>query len=419
MSDGQLDERSPLAPTLSPSGEREPGPELDLETLLSPLSIDVFFDEHWEKAPLILGHRAPDHYRGLLSSSDVEALVGSGVLRYPQLRLVKDDRIHPAQTFSRPDGTIDLPAVHREHASGATIVLPDLDRSWEPLHALCRRLEARFSRRVWANAYLTPPESCGFFPHYDTHDVLILQISGTKEWRIYDAPVALPRNAQPYDPSYLESAQLLRETTFEPGDVAYIPRGHIHAARSLASASLHVTVAIDVFTWTDLLLAAVDRASRRDVSLRRSVPTGATHGTVPAPRVADELARKLQALATDAALGDVVDAVSGTLLQSPSPESPPDGERLQAHSLVRRNPLLEARLVSMPESVVLVYRGGQMKGPKHIEPALRFMIEATGSFRIDALPGDLGDAARLLLVRRLVRDGFLSILLYGESPGGP
>ena len=32
------------------------------------------------------------------------------------------------------------------------------------------------------NAYITPPENQGFAAHYDTHDVFVLQVSGSKRW---------------------------------------------------------------------------------------------------------------------------------------------------------------------------------------------------------------------------------------------
>ena len=38
------------------------------------------------------------------------------------------------------------------------------------------------------NAYITPPENQGFAAHYDTHDVFVLQVAGSKRWTIH-APV--------------------------------------------------------------------------------------------------------------------------------------------------------------------------------------------------------------------------------------
>lgn len=39
-----------------------------------------------------------------------------------------------------------------------------------------------------SNAYLTPPGSQGFAPHYDDIDAIILQLEGKKLWRAYIDP---------------------------------------------------------------------------------------------------------------------------------------------------------------------------------------------------------------------------------------
>ena len=38
------------------------------------------------------------------------------------------------------------------------------------------------------NAYITPESARGFEPHYDVHDVFVLQVSGEKHWSVH-APV--------------------------------------------------------------------------------------------------------------------------------------------------------------------------------------------------------------------------------------
>ncbi|WP_236595498.1 cupin domain-containing protein, partial [Mycobacterium paraintracellulare] len=52
-------------------------------------------------------------------------------------------------------------------------------------------VELNFPTRV--NAYVTPPDATGFAPHYDPHDVLVLQIRGSKTWHVSTgAPVPPP-----------------------------------------------------------------------------------------------------------------------------------------------------------------------------------------------------------------------------------
>ena len=46
-------------------------------------------------------------------------------------------------------------------------------------------LQDHFGCFVGSNAYLTPPNSQGFAPHYDDIEAFILQVEGKKHWRLY------------------------------------------------------------------------------------------------------------------------------------------------------------------------------------------------------------------------------------------
>ena len=79
---------------------------------------------------------------------------------------------------------------------GATLVLQALHRTWPPLVEFGARLAAELGHPVQINAYITPPQNQGFAPHYDVHDVFVLQIAGRKRWRIH-APVVADAARQP------------------------------------------------------------------------------------------------------------------------------------------------------------------------------------------------------------------------------
>ena len=70
--------------------------------------------------------------------------------------------------------------VRRAFDRGKTIILTAMQCRWGPVASLCRRLEERFGCPVHTNLYLTPPGTQGFDPHYDTHEVFVLQIAGGK-----------------------------------------------------------------------------------------------------------------------------------------------------------------------------------------------------------------------------------------------
>jgi ribosomal protein L16 Arg81 hydroxylase len=163
-------------------------PAFDPAALIAPLEFDAFFREHWERKPLHLTRNDAHYYDRVLTNADLDGIISSADLRYPAIQLVRNGSYLPAEAYTSNirhgteafNGVPDLEQIQSEYRSGATVVLPALHRTWSPLRNLCAALEDALSHPVHANAYLTPADSPGFTPHYDTHEVLVLQIAGTK-----------------------------------------------------------------------------------------------------------------------------------------------------------------------------------------------------------------------------------------------
>ena len=53
-------------------------------------------------------------------------------------------------------------------------------------------MEIALGQRLNVNAYMTFGPGGAFAMHYDSHDVFVLQVHGSKHWFIYDQPEAAP-----------------------------------------------------------------------------------------------------------------------------------------------------------------------------------------------------------------------------------
>ena len=110
-------------------------------------------------------------------------------------------------------------------------------------------LSAELGHPVQINSYITPAANRGFAPHYDVHDVFVLQVEGRKRWRIHAPVVADPLDNQPWE-QYRDAVaaraqgEPLIDTVLEPGDALYLPRGTIHSAEALGETSIHLTVGV-------------------------------------------------------------------------------------------------------------------------------------------------------------------------------
>jgi lysine-specific demethylase/histidyl-hydroxylase NO66 len=162
--------------------------------------LDRFAAEHWGRAPLLTrGAELAAGFDDLFGAAAVDELVSRRGLRIPFLRMAKDGKVLPGATFTRGGGAGasigDQAADDRvlaAMADGATLVLQALHRTWPPLVEFGSRLAQELGHPIQINAYITPPESQGFAPHYDVHDVFVLQVTGRKRWTIHEPVVVDP-----------------------------------------------------------------------------------------------------------------------------------------------------------------------------------------------------------------------------------
>jgi len=258
------------------------GEKSDLAFLIDPLPPDNFFAGYWEQKPYHCRRGVEPYYQNILGAKDLEKIIASADLRYPALQLARNGSYLPAEAYTRNikhgseffNGVPDIERVLAEYRSGATIVLPACQRSWPSLNGLCTALEDYFDHPVHANAYLTPGNSTGFTPHYDTHEVFVLQIGGRKHWRVYNPPLPLPHRSQPFNPgSYKLPPAPHFQFDLSPGDLLYLPRGFVHTAATSEGYSAHLTIGVTVYTWFELVLELLS-AGRDLEGFRKALPAG-------------------------------------------------------------------------------------------------------------------------------------------------
>ena len=332
-------------------------------------------------------------------------------LRRPGFRLVKAGEKPEASSYSkdvswRPEpftGMADVPRVLDEVARGATVVLQGLHMTWHPLAVYSRELEARLGHPVQTNAYLTPRRSQGLPVHHDTHDVFVLQVAGTKRWLVYDPVLELPLRDQRYDPKLGAPGETVLDVVLGPGDTLYLPRGWLHQALTSVDDSLHLTVGVNVVPWITALHAALDRCAG-DVEFRRSVPSDGRGG--------EELLERLAARLDPA---EVAAATRDRFVRGRRPVRERGLAELRAldeldvDTLVERRRTVIADLVASEDGNALVFEGKRVHFPAFVSAELERVLTASGPFSAAELPGRLDDAGRLVLVRRLVREGFLRL----------
>lgn len=385
-----------------------------VEEMLHPLSSSSFLDEHWERKPLHVPRQDPSYYRDLFSAGDLDALLAQSRPRFPQIRAVAKDRPFPAEDlldggWLRPGDDAQVASLYTLYSSGFTVVI-ELQKLWRPISRLCRDLDERFHHQASAELYLTPKDAQGFDLHCDQHDVFVLQIEGAKRWTVYQPTERFPTEAGLIDARSLKETPVI-DATVEAGDLLYIPAGFPHQGATSERFSLHLTFGVLVHRWHHLLAEALLEVAARDERFRESLPNGFldVHPSAMEPHLRELFRELSEGCDASAALARLSEAYLARL------EPLPDGHFSQLHDLadLELDSLLEKRAGSLcsvsvaSDSATIHFPGGSVTGPSWVEPVLRFIRDQRQSFSIASLPDTLDTQGKLVLARRLIREGLL------------
>ena len=301
-------------------------------------------------------------------------------------------------------------------ASGHTVVLQALHRTWPALVDFATQLSADAGHPVQINAYITPAESQGFSAHYDVHDVFVLQVAGEKHWTVHEPVHVDPLRNQPWTDHSKAVAAAARDEApvidevLRPGDALYVPRGFLHSAKALGGVSAHLTVGMHTLTRY-LLVQELAALAADDASLRTALPLGFDPGdpdqlSKVLPEVADLFVRQIQAATPDALAARLRRRTwSGN---RPAP-LPPLAHAASIASLavgttVRLRTGLRCRVIP-GDPVVLQLPDRTITLPAVTAAAVMELTSGTDC-KVGNLPG-LDDPDQLVLVRRLLTEAVL------------
>ncbi|MET0673732.1 MAG: cupin domain-containing protein [Microbacterium pygmaeum] len=398
--------------------QRGPGDRPAL-TRLTGISPAAFADHYWGERPLLA--RSVDGFDDLFSTDAVDELVADRGLRTPFVRMASEGSVLSPASFTGSGGfgaevgdQLDSAKVLEQFAGGATLVLQGLHRTWEPISGFTRQLIAEVGHPAQVNAYITPASSRGFDPHYDTHDVFVIQIAGAKRWTIHEPVHRHPLADQPWTDHRAAVAERAQSTptidaVFEPGDVLYLPRGWIHSAVAQGGTSIHLTIGVRAATRHDVLTQLLARAGD-DAELRAPLPLGVDYADAAAfaPNVAKTIAAARHLLDRAADDGRVAAALQRAFQSAvrPAPVRPLATVdligNLSPDTVVRWREALTARITDAADAVHIVLPRATITLPAEASEAVRALH--AGDQCAGSLPG-LDPASSLVVTRRLLREG--------------
>ena len=388
--------------------------DFDFAKFIAPISYDTFTQEYWEKKPLIVHRRVSNYYQELFSKQALDSVLFYSRPKPPELRVVKHQQEVFPDKYIKQDGSLNLNQLYKLYDEGHTLVINGLHQFWLPLTIFCRNLQLSLNHTVIANCYLSPKQSKGLMPHYDTHDVFVLQIAGAKQWYIHEAPQPVPllNTFQPIIPEE-KLSEPLHTIDLEAGDLLYIPRGFIHHAAAKDSSSLHLTIGCYISQWFDLLIHALTCVSLKNPEFRQALPLGYLQGSEIRPNLQAKFQLLSEKFCQEANFEEAMEVMVENFIRQMTPV--PDGHLSQVDDLdaialdttVAKRKGMVCRLIPQGNFISIQFPGNTIKGGRHLEAALSFISNAESAFSVGSLPNNLADDGKIELIRRLIRGGLL------------
>lgn len=382
-------------------------PVVDLGSLLGRVSVERFTEAFTRKERLFVKAAHPRRAESLLPRWVGEKLLVSRELPEHRLTLLREGDVVPRARYRAEDGRVRPESLEALVAEGVSLVITGIDDELPAIGRLTAALERTLGHTVWCNAYFTHGPGGALAPHYDDHDVIVLQIYGKKRWFLHGSPTPSPIERSPEGADFGPPRS---DLLIEPGDLLYLPRGEVHHTSVDGELSWHLTFGIDTKRGVDFVASLLERAAR-DSAFREDLTR--LGGTSSLLEKEAELRARLHALVDGASLLTYLEADDAERPARASSQAVGTAPRLNDKSRVF--PLIR-RAFTVPEAgsedAVRVRLAGRELVLPRAQLVLLAALVAKGSATLTELRAASSEAERAALethVSELVRLGLVEV----------
>lgn len=309
----------------------------------------------------------------------------------------------PVRTPLLSSGALDLQMIWSQFYDGTSIVMNNLQKIDASVSDMCSALFTSLGHRLGANAYLTPPGAAAFATHFDTHDVIVVQVAGEKQWSLFNRPDEVPvqyHHQLKLEASVLE-AKPLANTMLKAGDALYLPRGFPHRAKTESDVSLHVTFSLKPIDLAYVLQSAADMLRHSDEAFREQISPNLFLNVAAMPKP-ESLQRLCETISNPEFMARLMQAVRKEAIQ---------GERLsitplycmnaQHPTAVRWRVDSYVEMQELPDESLVVTNG--VKATKFVGDEIDIFRRVRGGQESATAPISLNseNAARIRVLQRL------------------
>lgn len=380
---------------------------------LAPVTLEAFLERFWGRERLVLQRNDETYFKDFLTMGALDRLVTSTRIPLSNFNLAKGDAPLPFAEYARGGDFVDRERALALHKAGATIILRSVEQWSASLNRLRIMAETAFRCEAQVNVYLTPADNKSTPPHWDTHDLFVLQIEGEKVWRIFDGERTLPLSDERFRVGEDAVSQRYEEILLRPGDTLYLPRGVIHEPIA-QSYSVHVALGVHSVRWFDVLEVALQLLAQRNGGPLREAAPGWAEGRDPvaSPGLVDDLCHPTLLAEAAAVLRQRFERARAKDLAGRLSEIR-RGPRLETDARYARRSGISLDAARMGEGVSLRALGQEVRVGPALEEAVAHIL-SHGTFVPRDLPGRATLEERTALCVALQEIGVLATVA-GEA----
>lgn len=185
--------------------------------------------------------------------ADLDSLISNNPLEGWLEVFAEGELLDPAEVLEPAHRTlsgrfVDPGRMFLALTSGRTIRVNGIDRRISLFGEWARVAELASGTTCNGNLYLTGSSVPGTVAHVDSHDVILVQLSGSKGWTCGLGT----RRPPPGEAPQLDIAETLWAGTLEPGGTLALSRGTVHRSTPDGSMSIHVSLGVRRPSLADL-----------------------------------------------------------------------------------------------------------------------------------------------------------------------
>ncbi len=212
----------------------------------------IFLRQYWQKKALLLRASLND-LMGVVDASDLMAIACE---EDGEARIIKGFGMN--SQWSCEQGPFSEEYLQSMPEKNWTLLVQGVDQWIEEVNAVMGMFSFLPKWRLEDIMASFAPIGGGVGPHFDYYDVFLLQVSGTREWKLgqmcNDAST-LQANAQV---KLLDEFVTEQTMTVNPGDVLYIPAGVAHWGTAVTDDCITLSVGFRAPSQKELLLATLE-----------------------------------------------------------------------------------------------------------------------------------------------------------------